>query len=176
MKERLRVAGPALMLVLLATGVAAACGGGEEAATTSEAYVQALCEVVGKHGEDLQKLVNTDFEEIGSDIETGRKIMADASGAFSELSKDLDKIRPPAEVEQQHQQMVSAFSTGAEALRELNELLDKPLSEVMKEIEMLESRMEEVGEAFNSIGELPPDYEALFESEPKCQEVEKMLQ
>lgn len=176
MKERLGVAGLALMLVLLATGIAVACGDGAEEAKTPEAYVRSICDSFGKHGEGLQELVSTDIEqELGSDIEAGRKIMSDASVTLQDLAKDLDKIRPPADVQQQHQQMVSAFSTGAETLRKINELLDKPLSEAMKELEDLEPRLQELDEAFAAIGDFPADYQGLFESEPKCQEVEELL-
>ena len=44
-----------------------------------------------------------------------------------------------------------------------------------QEIETLESRMGEVGEAFESVGDLPADYQALFDSDPKCQEVAEMF-
>lgn len=161
--------------VLLAAGLAVACGGGEEAERTPQAYARSFCGAFGKHAEGLREFMVVDRQEIGADIETGRKIISDGSQVLEDLAKDLEKIGPPRDIEQLHEEIVFAFSNGAEVLRKFDGLFDKPLTEIMKEIEALEPQLEDVAAAFDALENLPTEYEAAFESEPKCQEVAEIF-
>lgn len=155
----------------------AGCGGGDEEAEaeTPEDYVRSFCEAFGKHAEDLRTTLQTDWDEV-EDIEASRELMSDAEKVLGDLAKDLDKIDPPDDIKETHEGMVSAFYDSADVLGDLEKVFDKPLAEAVEEIEALEPRLEKMGEAFDSIDELPAEYKALLESDPKCKEVEDVFE
>lgn len=187
MKDWAKVLGLAAIVALLVTSLAVACGGGEEEekgertpaaapeGDEQQRYAREFCEAFGKHGEDLAAFVQTDWADV-QDLDTARELMSDAGDVLDDLANDFEKIDPPGDIQQWHQELVSALSNGAELLREVEELFDKPLSEVMEELDTLEENVDEVAEAFYALGDPPPGYEAAFENEPKCIELEEILE
>ncbi|MGB6838333.1 MAG: hypothetical protein WBF66_11620 [Dehalococcoidia bacterium] len=163
--------------VLVMAGVGVACGGEEEKkAEGPEDYAQVFCDAFGKHAEDFGALVQKmeGFQDI-EDIEALREVLSDMAPLFEDLAEDLGEIDPPKDIEQLHQDVVSAFSTGGEVAREFEQLLEKPMGEVVEEMEEFAQRSEAFGEAFDALGSFPPEYQAAFESEPKCQEIKELM-
>lgn len=177
MKRWVSIASILGIAVLLMATLGAACGGEEEKkAEGPEEYAQVFCDAFGKHAEDFGALVEKmeGFEDI-EDIEALRGVLSDMAPLFEGLAEDLGEIEPPEEIEQLHQDVVSAFSTGGEVAREFQELLEKPAGEAIEEMGEFAERSESFGEAFDALGGFPPEYRAAFESEPKCQEIRELM-
>lgn len=171
------IAGLLGIAALVMAGVGVACGGGEEKrAEGPEDYARAFCDAFGKHADEFSELIGgmEGIEDI-QDVEEIREIFSDVAPLFEDLANDLDKIEPPEEIEQVHEGIVSAFSGGAEAAQELVEILDKPIGEAVEEMGGFAERTEALGEGFGALEDLPPEYQAAFKDEPKCQEIQEMM-
>lgn len=177
MKRWKAIPGLVGIAVLVMAGVGVACGGGEEKkAEGPEDYARVFCDAFGKHAEDFSELIeNMEDIQDAEDVEALRETLSDMAPLFEDLAVDLEKVDPPKDIEQLHQDMVSAFSGAAEFAREFEQLLEKPMGEVMEEMEEFAQRSEAFGKAFDALGDFPPEYQAAFESEPKCQEIKELM-
>lgn len=177
MKRWASIAGLLGIVVVVMAGVGVACGGEEEKeAEGPEDYARVFCDAFGKHAEDFSELIENmeDIEE-AEDVEALRETLSDMGPLFEDLAGDLQKVDPPKDVEQLHQDVVSALSGAAEFAREFEELLEKPAGEAIEEMAEFGERVEAFEGPFGTLRDFPPEYQAAFESEPKCQEVRELI-
>lgn len=175
------LAGAAVASLLVAATLMSGCGGGDEenggggggSAETPEEYAKQVCETLGDRFSKLDRLME------GSDIEDPEQLrdaIDEVRPALEEMSNDLDDIDPPAEVEEWHDNMVSALSQASELFGKLGDVLDKPLDEAMGALEELMPELEEMQTAFAGASDLPQEYQDAFANEPACAGLDMLSQ
>ncbi len=164
-------------MLLVVTWLGAGCGGGDdgggEETTGPEDYAHAMCEALGKHADDIEKLGNT--EMAFEDASEMQDFLAETAPVLQGLADDVEKIKPPADIKDWHDSLVAGLSDAAALFTKMDELLDKPMEEVLNEIEDLSAEMEDVGAPLGELADLPAEYQDAFANDPKCQEIEDKL-
>ena len=176
-------------VVLLMVGLSVSCGGGgdnggsgdnggggdsaKKSADSPEEYAKAVCGAIGERYAEGEALFgdNSAFES-AEDPADLKDAIAKAQPLIEGMADDLDKINPPSEIKDWHESLVTGMTTAADLFGELSDILDKPLDEAMGEIADLQSRFDEMGDPFGSLGNLPSEYQDAFENEPKCEDLD----
>lgn len=172
------IAGLLGIAVVVVAGVGVACGGGGgEKAEGPEDYARVFCEAIGKHADDFAEVMAgmEGIEDI-QDVGELQEVFSDMAPVLEAMAEDLDKIDPPADAEQVHESIVAALSGGAEAVKELDEILDKPMEEAVAELGDFAERTEALGEGLGELEDLPAEYQTAFENEPECQDVKEIIE
>jgi len=160
-------------VVLLMVGLSVSCGGGgddKKSANSPEEYAQAVCETLAGRISELDALMNgtTGFD----DPSQLKDAIDKAEPAIKEMAKDLDKINPPSDVKDWHNNMVATMNQTADLFGKLGDILNKPLDQVMAEMENLSPELENMQEPFAGLSDLPQEYQDAFENDSKCQELD----
>lgn len=177
----------AVLLVVAAAGIG--CGGGDSSgdsngggdsgkgssakqASGPDEYASQVCDALGKYADDIQALSDsqTDME----DPTAMQDFIGQMVPVFEGISKDLDKINPPSEVEEWHNGVVSGMSNAVELFSKMGDALDKPLDEAMAEITDLSSEMSDMDNPFGSMTDLPTEYQQAFEDNADCQDLQNL--
>jgi len=159
-----------VVLVLVGLGLSCGGGGGEKEAAGPDEYAKAVCEAVGKRFAEGETLFGegSAFEN-AEDPADLQDAIAKAQPLIQGMADDLDKIKPPSEVKDWHESMVTGMTTAAELFGELKDILDKPLDEAMAGLTDLQPELEGLDASFGSLEDLPSEYQDAFENEPKCE-------
>ena len=125
MKPRLFVFLVIAALLLALGSIVAACGG--NGGLTLEEYFQRLDTLGGDFDDEIDRL-GEEFDEAADEAETEEEVIddfRDFSGSmtelFADLVADIERIDPPSEVEDAHNELVAAQREGRDLLEELNE-------------------------------------------------------
>ena len=159
--------------VLALVGLSVSCGGGgdgEKEATGPDDYAKAVCQAIGKYYAEGEALFgDSSVLENAEDPAELQDAIAKAQPLIQGMADDLDKIKPPSEVKDWHESMVTGMTTAAELFGELKDILDKPLDEAMAGITDLQPELEGLDASFGSLQDLPSEYQDAFANEPKCE-------
>lgn len=174
---------PLTIVVLLLFGAfAIACGGSDGSkvtADTPEEYASAVCGVLSSYADDFEEM-GEQFDVFGADLGEDSLSLLDElltliGPLFSDLSGDLDDIEPPSAIADQHTSIVEAFDAAGDAFDDARDLLDRPLAEALEGLSGFEEQFADVGEGFEALADPGPEYDAAFEDEPACQELEDIF-
>jgi hypothetical protein len=143
-----------------------------EVSEDADDYASAVCGAISEYADEIEELSNSDADF--EDPEAMKDMMDQAVPVLEGISKDLDKIKPPSEVGDWHEQMVSGMSMAADLFSRMGEALDKPLEEAMADLEDLTTEMADVEDPFGTMQDLPAEYQAAFESNPDCEELQNL--
>lgn len=180
---------PFKTLVLLASLplglIALACGGGGGDGATAdspEAYARAFCDALGAHADDFVEMVGLAEELSNASSDDPASVldklvqMADlAAPTFRGLADDLGAIEPPEEISDLHQQMVTSFEDGAEALEGLEDISDQPLDQALDQLTTVQTEMDRFGQAFDTLADPPEEFQDAFDNEDSCQELQEQF-
>jgi hypothetical protein len=169
--------------MLLLLGLSASCGGGGDnkdggggggsaktSANSPEEYAQAVCGTLAGRIGELDSLINGDTAF--DDPSQLKDAIDKAEPVIKEMAKDLDKISPPADVKDWHQNMVAAMNQAANLFGKLGDILNKPLDQAMADMESLSPELENMQEPFAGLSDLPQAYQDAFNNDSKCQELD----
>ena len=163
-------------VALLMVGLSMSCGGdggAKKSASSPEEYAQVVCDTIGKRSAEVETLFgDSSALENAEDPGQLQDAIAKAQPVVKGLADDLDKIEPPSEIKDWHENMVTAMAGAAELFGELKDILDKPLDEAMAEITDLQPKFDELGDPFGSLSDLPQEYQDAFDNESKCQDLD----
>jgi hypothetical protein len=173
-----------IAVALLGAAAAIACGDdGGDGADSAEAYARAFCEAFGAHVDGFEEIVSlgdeiaaadqNDAEAVLGTLEEGVEV---GEATFRGLADDLGAIDPPEGISEQHEQLVTTFEDGADAFAGLQGISDLPLDEALAELTTVEEELNNLGLAFDTIGDPPAEFDEAFESEEACTELEDDLQ
>jgi hypothetical protein len=170
-------------VALVAVATAIACSGGDGGDSDAEAYARAFCEAFGAHVDGFEEIVSMGEEISASDPEDQEAVLdtiqegVDVGEAtFRGLADDLGEIDPPEGISEQHEELVATFEDGADAFAGLPDISELPLEEALAELTTVETEMNNLGLAFDTIGDPPAEFDEAFESEEACTELEDDLQ
>ncbi len=171
-----------IVVFLLFGAFAIACGGGgggKVTADTPEEYASAVCGVMSSYADDFEQMdqqtnaFEGEFDEEGfGQLDEMLSLMGPL---FSDLAGDLDDIEPPDDIADQHESIVVAFGAAGAAFDEVRDLLDQPLAEAVEGLAGFEEQFTEVGEGLDALADPGPEYEAAFDNEPACQDLEDVF-
>jgi hypothetical protein len=169
-------------VVLLMAGLSAGCGGGGDdggggggktETSGPDEYAKAVCDAIGKRYAEGEALFGDNSAlENAEDPAALQDAIAKAQPLVQGMADDLGDIKPPSEIKDWHEGMVTSMTATAELFGELKDILDKPLEEAMAGITELQSRFDELQDPFGSLSDLPQEYQDAFENDSKCQELD----
>ncbi len=157
--------------VLVLMGLSVSCGGDgdEKEVSGPDEYAKAVCQAVGKHYAEGEALFGGSALENAEDPGEMQDAIAKAQPLIEAMADDLDKIKPPSEVKDWHDDTVAGLEMAAELFGELKDILNKPLEEAMNELTDLQPDLEGMDQPFGSVSDLPSEYQDAFANEPECQ-------
>jgi hypothetical protein len=173
------------IMALLMVGLSVSCGGGGDdkssgggdggaktSASSPDEYAQVVCDTIGKRSAEVEALFgdSSAFKNAEDPAEL-QDAIAKAQPVVKGLADDLDKIEPPSEIKDWHENMVTSMAGAAELFGEMKDILDKPLDEAMAEITDLQPKFDALSDPFGSLSDLPQEYQDAFDNEPKCQDL-----
>jgi hypothetical protein len=135
-------------------------------------YASKVCKAISKYADDIEEMSNSDasFE----DPEAMKDMMSQAVPVLEGISRDMDKVDPPSDVEDWHNGMVSTMSMAADLFDRMSQALDKPIEDAMTELEELSSEMGDMEDPFTSMTDLPAEYQTAFEENDDCKELQNL--
>jgi len=147
-------------------------GGSDEVSGDANDYASDVCDAISKYADDIEELSNSDADF--EDPDAMKEMMDKAAPVLEGIAGDLEDIDPPSEVEDWHEQMISGMNLAADLFSQMGEALDKPLEEAMADLEKLTTEMADVEDPFGTMEDLPAEYQAAFESNPDCEELQNL--
>ncbi len=142
--------------------------GSSTVSTSAADYASEVCGAVAKYATDIQDLTNatTDIE----DVAAMKDFVDQMRPLFEKLADDLDKIKPPSDVEDWHNNLVTGLNDAADIMDQMSAALEKPLEEAMTDFMDLSTRMNDMEDPF-TLSDLPDEYQAAFNENPDCQDL-----
>ena len=143
---------------------------GSTVSKTADDYASKVCNAVAKYATDIQDITNSTADM--EDPAQIKDLVDQMVPLFSNLSKDLNKIKPPSEVNDWHAQQVTALSDAADIMSQMSAALDKPLDEAMTDFTDLSSQMDDL-QVF-TLSDLPDEYQTAFDQNSDCQDLQDL--
>ncbi len=154
------------------SATAAGCRGGSLTQTNSrESYTDAVCNIILQHVEEISPLLPTMPPGVDPHdyMESNPEGMGAATSQVGEMcraiARDLQGLEPPAEVEAQHERMISMYERTGEHLDGVARAMEQPSEEASATIEAMSGEEDSLNPS--SIG-WPDNYDQSFYRNEAC--------